>query len=105
MDHSNFTIHYANKIKTMDRVTTGFGEFYPYRDDCKIFKNSKGDCDESNVLYYKSKINPEKETEIFSVLNGNIVFNDTIYSYYNLSLTKKEINCVGGDVYCIVFLR
>ena len=104
MDHSMFSIYYANKTKMMDRITTGFGEFYPYRDNCKIFKNSKGDCDESNVLYYKSKIIPEKEA-MFSILNGNVVFNETIHSQFNLSLTKKEINCVGGDVYFIVYLR
>lgn len=105
LERTEFEMWYGGSKYCFQPVTTGYGEYYPYRDTC----DKKGDpgCRNSTVLYYMTSLFPkEANTSLIIKYAGGVkdILRDTISAKHKLQLRKKDINCSGGNVYCSPFL-
>ena len=99
MESAEFEMWYGGSKHNFQPVTSGFGEYYPYRDAC----DKKGDpgCRNSSVLYYTTSFFPrEANTSLIVKFAGDDkdILRDMISSKQKLHLHKKDINCSGGNV-------
>lgn len=95
MNSTSFSVLFGNDTNVMTPVTDGFGEFYPYRDPCD--KDRDMLCEESQVLYYHSYITSHNDTEVLYINSASPLYNQTVIPLVELNLTKKDLNCIGGN--------
>lgn len=95
MNSTSFSISFGDVASVMTPVTEGFGEYYPYRDRCD--KDKGISCEESQVLYYHSYVTSPNDTRVLYINSVAPFYNQTVVPLVQLNLTKKDLNCVGGN--------
>ena len=104
MESTDFELWYGGRKHVFQPVTSGFGEYYPYRDAC----DKKGDpkCHNSTILYYTTSFFPREANTSLIVRHADDakdILKDVISSKQKLYLYKKDINCSGGNAYSFLF--